>query len=411
MEIKLYPLILSNVRLENLLPSLSRRVINNSILKQQPHRNTSSSHLSRNRRKRIRTMTLSPPPRFNFETSTNPSRPSFSPFLDPTLAWTGKQKQGTEGFSSREGRGVEVSPSPRGTERKKRKEKREKKKRTAVDPPPGVSGDSTPSRVAAWSFSVAKEALASTQPLSFAPTCLPTPSLHGASSIRGSLHFRGHVAAGSVSLSHSSAAAPALSRVRAQDTRSLLCLLRFWRPPVSPISPRTRSRPGRPSRILRRPLTIATFRLSTRPKPWTTTRSREPFSLPPPSRGRGWKVAPSLGEKGEKCPRGLSPCWSDDWRMFLDPSRMNNCWTIVGWVRSGSARRGWLMFDDVIVLGEGWIFGWCLIVCPFWEVEVDRDRRDRRRRRSWKRGEGRGGGKIGRSFGYWKIGNRAWLYL
>lgn len=69
------------------------------------------------------------------------------------------------------------------------------------------------------------------------------------------------------------------------------------------------------------------------------------------------------------------------------------------------------MFDDVIVLGEGWIFGWCLIVCPFWEVEVDRDRRDRRRRRSWKRGEGRGGGKIGRSFGYWKIGNRAWLYL
>lgn len=48
-------------------------------------------------------------------------------------------------------------------------------------------------------------------------------------------------------------------------------------------------RRGRPSRILRRPLTIATatFRLSTRPKPWTTTRSREPFSLLPPSRGRG----------------------------------------------------------------------------------------------------------------------------
>lgn len=72
------------------------------------------------------------------------------------------------------------------------------------------------------------------------------PSLHGTSSIRGSLHFRGHVAAGSVSLSHSSAAAPALSRVRVQDTfvRSFVWFVRFWCPPVSRISSWTSSRPG-----------------------------------------------------------------------------------------------------------------------------------------------------------------------
>lgn len=137
------------------------------------------------------------------------------------------------------------------------------------------------------------------------------PSLHGTSSIRGSLHFRGHVAAGSVSLSHSSAAAPALSRVRVQDTfvRSLVWFVRFWCPPVSRISSWTSSRPGtavgeKDHCEDGRPLiTAAVFiTLSSSGFPpwtdawrWTTTRSREPFPLPPPE-GKGATKPPPAGE-------------------------------------------------------------------------------------------------------------------
>lgn len=130
-----------------------------------------------------------------------------------------------------------VSPSPRGPQKKKKERKNGKgRKREREEEKNGRPFGSTPGRL--WWFHPLQSggvivfggeggAGVDLAPLFRPNVSTNPPSLHGTSSIRGSLHFRGHVAAGSVSLSHSSAAAPALSRVRVQDfLRSFLRLVR-----------------------------------------------------------------------------------------------------------------------------------------------------------------------------------------
>ena len=71
------------------------------------------------------------------------------------------------------------------------------------------------------------------------------------------------------------------------------------------------------------------------------------------------------------------------------------------------------MLDDVIVLGEGGGYsGGALLSAPFerWRWIGETGGGDGGLGNEAKVGEEESL-EIGRSFGYWKIGNRAWLYL
>ena len=123
--------------------------------------------------------------------------------------------------------------------------------------------------------------------------------------------------------------------------------------------------------------------------------------------GEGCHQASSCRRRGEKCPRGAS----DSLTIVVGCFWTRRRWTIEQLLaRLAECVQG-VRVQGVVDVGRcdcfgggGWIFGWCLIVCTFREVEVDRRDR-RRRRRSWKRGEGRGGGKLGDWSVVWLLEN------